>query len=88
MTTEEFIIKIKKLDLSRAEIATRTQNHRKTIDNWISKGVIPSWVDSWLELYEENMKLKKEAAVNKYKIETVKENLRDSLGILIKEKKR
>ncbi|MGE3298993.1 MAG: hypothetical protein AB7G52_03250 [Arcobacter sp.] len=60
MTTHEFDDLISEIGLSRATIATKTNTVKSTVDSWITKNTYPSWLDSWVALYKENLYLKDE----------------------------
>lgn len=60
MTTHEFDDLISEIGLNRTTIATKTNTVKSTVDSWIAKNSYPSWLDSWIELYKENLYLKEE----------------------------
>jgi hypothetical protein len=61
MTYEEFKDKLKENNLTIKKFSELAKISYGTCNNWSkSERSVSSWVQSWLEIYEENQKLKKE----------------------------
>ena len=57
MSNEEFEKRLKKINLTKKEFAKQVNMSYGGVVNWgRSSQNIPSWVDSWLQLYECCMK--------------------------------
>lgn len=53
MTNAEFVAKLKEIGITKKEFAELSGQHQMTVSKWSEAGRgLPSWVDSWLELYE------------------------------------
>ncbi|MDR2458200.1 MAG: hypothetical protein LBD41_06970 [Clostridiales Family XIII bacterium] len=58
LTHEEFVQRIKELNLNKKEFADMVGLGHQTVINWSSKPPIPYWVTSWLEYYSDSIQLK------------------------------
>jgi hypothetical protein len=57
MTNEEFVVRLKSLNLTKKTFAEKTNlAHRSVIDWSLENRRVPSWVESWLELYDKSLK--------------------------------
>lgn len=51
MNTKKFKALLKTAELSRKELAEKTNLAQSTVNNWGCSQNIPHWVESWLENY-------------------------------------
>ena len=59
MTKDEFVARLKEVGLSKKEFATLTKMHYMSVNNWNNTDKLPpSWIESWLEYYEDAMKFR------------------------------
>jgi hypothetical protein len=58
LTKNDFDIKVKSLGLKKTEFAELSNISYNTVKGWIKLEEVPSWVESWLNNYEDSIKLK------------------------------
>lgn len=56
----EFELSLKELGLNRKTFASATNTSLATVRGWgqDGRGPVPSWVESWLQLYQKNQEFK------------------------------
>jgi DNA-binding transcriptional regulator YiaG len=52
MTSEELNEIMERLGLSQTKLAQLTGNDVRTVRRWMNNEAVPSWLPSWLEMYE------------------------------------
>jgi len=59
MTRQELNNMLEKSQMSKEEFSQKVGLKYTSVNNWGSSQEVPRWVESWLELYVENLQCKK-----------------------------
>jgi len=58
MTSENIDSLLFSVGLSRSTLAQKSNTSKSTVDSWFSNNSFPSWIESWLNLYQDNVVLR------------------------------
>ncbi|ECR0853438.1 hypothetical protein F0782_08415, partial [Campylobacter coli] len=85
MENIKFEKKLQELELNKKDFVKIVRMPYQTLMNWKSKGETPTWVDTWLEKYEEEKtfsNVKGKITINKTTMENTRELLKQKYLML------